>query len=140
MGTKFRIGPMIDVFQYQRLEDHSRNRYRTRSRQAEKEKEKRKVAEEEIQPSQEKGVASTQPVKITKEPDSDEIATSARTPSKLIKALPYVDAPPLRSALKPATLTAPVSAHKVRMTSETGQTDGDIILNDTNDIPKGEPV
>lgn len=143
MGTKFRIGPMIDVFQYQRLEDHSRNRYPTRSRQAEKEKEKRKVAVEEIPPSPEKGGASTQPVKSTKEPDSDEIATSARTPSKLIKALPYVDVPPLRSALKPVTLTAPVSARKVRMTSETDQTDSDVILNDRNDmndIPKGEPA
>ena len=144
MGAKFRIGPMIDVFQYQRLEDHSRNRYPTRSRQAEKEKEKdkRKVAVE-APPSPENEGASPRPVKSTEKSDGDETATSARTPSKLIKALPYVDVPPLRSALKPATLTATVSARNVRMTSETVQSDNGIILNDkndTNDIPKGEPA
>ena len=144
MGTKFRIGPMIDVFQYQRLEDHSRNRYPTRSRQAEKEKEKdkRKVAVE-APPSPENEGASPRPVKSTEKSDSDETATGARTPTKLIKALPYVDVPPLRSALKPATLTAPVSARKARMTSETAQSVGDIILNDRNDMndnPKGEPA
>ncbi len=79
MGTKFRIGPMIDVFQYQRLEDHSRNRYPTRSRQAEKEKEKRKVAVEEIPPSPEKGGASTQPVKSTKEHKSASICGCTST-------------------------------------------------------------
>ena len=144
MGAKFRIGPMIDVFQYQRLEDHSRNRYPTRSRQAEKEKEKdkRKVAVE-APPSPENEGASPRPAKSAEKSDGDETATSARTPSKLIKALPYVDVPPLRSALKPATLTAPVSARNVRMTSEAVPSDNGIILNDkndTNDIPKGEPA
>jgi hypothetical protein len=143
MGTKFRIGPMIDVFQSQRLEDRTRNRYPTRSRQAEKEKEKRKVAVEEVPPSPENEGATPRPVKSTEKSDSDETATSARTPAKLIKALPYVDVPPLRSALKPVTLTAPVSARSMRMTSEPKRTEGDVRTNDrnsTDEIPKREPV
>jgi len=112
MGTKFRLGPMIDVFHSQRLEDQSRNRYPTRSRQAEKEKEKdkRRVTEEEMSPSKFKGGTSAKTVEEGKDAASDADSDRTLAPSKSAKALPYVDVPPLRSVLKPTTLTAPVNA------------------------------
>jgi hypothetical protein len=146
MGAKFRLGPMIDVYQSRRLEDQTRKSYPTRSRQAEKEREKRKPVLEKTYPSKTTEGKSTQAVGIDREADGDETATSARSPAKSIRALPYVDVPPLRSALKPVTLTAPVSARKVTITSPTDQSTDDVIVNDIpkrevndrNDIPKGE--
>lgn len=136
MGTKFRLGPMIDVFQSQRLEDHSRNRYPTRSRQAEKEKEKRKVTVEDATPSITNEGRPNQPVRGVEYSDSDETATRERTPSKTIKALPYVDVPPLRSALSPKTSTAPVNVNvrNTKITSPTDQPVGEVIPT----FPKGE--
>jgi len=128
---------MIDVFHSQRLEDQSRNRYPTRSRQAEKEKEKdkRRVTEEEMSPSKFKGGTSAKTVEEDKDADSDRTLA----PSKSAKALPYVDVPPLRSVLKPTTLTAPVNANarKAIVTSVTDESVGDSI--DRNKVmPKGE--
>ena len=141
MGAKFRLGPMIDVFQSQRLEDHSRNRYPTRSRQAEKEKEKRKVTVEDAPPSMTKEGMPNQPVREVENSDGDETATRARTPSKTIKALPYVDVPPLRSALSPKTSTAPVnvSARNIPMTSVSKRLESEVMTGD-KEFPKGEPA
>jgi len=137
MGKKFRLGPMIDVFQSQRLEDQPRKSYPTRSRQAENLKTKQRKVSEKTYPSKDNGGKSTQTIEMDGEADSDQPATRARPPTKSVKALPYVDVPPLKPALPPVTLTAPVSANdrSKRMMSVTTQPGSDVISND-KELPK----
>ena len=140
MGAKFRLSSRIDTVLSQNLEDHrnkDKNRYPTHS--------KTRIENAGTQRTKDMRNISTVPRTnaLSKESRENEVIT------KQVRALPYVDVPQLKPSLPP--MTAPVktnipvnvSARSMRMTSETVQSDSDVITNDRNsmdEIPKREPV
>ena len=113
------MSPRIGVFQSKRLEDDNRSRYHTRSRQVEKDREKDQ--EGKTLPMTRQSAASTPTVEKEKRVEKNTESSRAPPPQAREQPFPYVEVQPIKSAIRPMTVTAPVNVS-------------------VNDLPKEEHV